>query len=191
MLTKLFVKRIVSVMATSTVLLGLLAPGALHGYDLKREFDSKLPAAKPLAFGQVYATLGRLVRDGLVVEESIERAGGPDRTTYAVTSEGRSVLWQWMTAVEPPVPFVAGELFAKVVVILLLGDEHQALQFLETQRAAHLARMRECTAVKTDPQARTVDVVAADLILAHLDADLKWMQTTMDRVSQLRLEVHR
>ncbi len=178
-------------MATSSILLGLLAPGALHGYDLKREFDSKVPAAKPLAAGQIYATLGRLMRDGLVAEEARERAGGPDRTTFAVTADGHLALAEWMTAIEPPIPYVTGELFAKVIIILLLGDENQALQFLEAQRAAHLARMRECTATKTAHDARAVDIVAADLIIAHLAADLTWMQTTVERVSQLRREVHR
>ena len=51
--------------------------------------------------------------------------------------------------------------------------------------------MRELTAVKTAPGAAVADVLAADLAIAHLDADLRWMQTATDRVADLRLEVHR
>lgn len=78
--------------STAHLLLGLLAPGALHGYELKRAHDLRFPGIKPIPFGQVYATLGRLVRDGLAVEAAQERAGGPDRTRYAVTEQGRAAL---------------------------------------------------------------------------------------------------
>ena len=64
-------------MSTPHVLLGLLAGGARHGYELKRAHDERLPQAKPLAYGQVYATLGRLERDGLVAPISTDQDGGP------------------------------------------------------------------------------------------------------------------
>ena len=49
-------------MSTSHVLLGLLAAGSRHGYELKRAHDARLPRARPLAFGQVYATLSQIGR---------------------------------------------------------------------------------------------------------------------------------
>ena len=73
-------------MSTAHVLLGLLAGGPRHGYDLKRSHDQRLPQAKPLAYGQVYATLGRLERDGLVAPAGHDRDGGPDRTSYRLTA---------------------------------------------------------------------------------------------------------
>src|SRR5689334_111108 len=106
-------------MSTSHVLLGLLSVGPQHGYDLKRTHDERLPQAKPVAFGQVYATLGRLERDGLVEATGQDRDGGPDRTTYAITDAGRAHLAEWLSAVEPPAPYVTSILFAKVVVSLL------------------------------------------------------------------------
>ena len=62
-------------MSTAHVLLGLLAGEPKHGYDLKRAHDARLPRAKPLAFGQVYATLARLARDGLVTAVGQDRDG--------------------------------------------------------------------------------------------------------------------
>ena len=50
-------------MSLGTVILGVLADGPAHGYYLKREHDDRFPSARPLAYGQVYATLGRLERD--------------------------------------------------------------------------------------------------------------------------------
>ena len=51
-------------MSIGHALLGILAQGPAHGYDLKREHDLRFAGAKPLAYGQVYATLARLERDG-------------------------------------------------------------------------------------------------------------------------------
>jgi len=177
-------------MSTPYVLLGLLAGGPRHGYDLKRAHDDRMPRAKPLAFGQVYATLGRLERDGLVEESGQDRDGGPDRTSYVLTDAGRAKLDEWLAAIEPPAPFVTSALFSKVVVSLLAADIDRARGYLVAQRAAHTDRLRELTAAKTAPDASVGDVVAADFAIAHLDADLRWLQTTLLRVADLDREVH-
>ena len=176
-------------MSTPYVLLGLLASAPRHGYDLKRAHDERLSLAKPLAFGQVYATLGRLERDGYVEQSGQDRAGGPDRTWYAITDPGRDHLDEWLSAVEPPAPHVTSTLFSKVVVSLLAADADRAREYLIAQRAAHAARMRELTAIKSRPDAGIGDVVAADYAIAHLDADLRWLQTTLQRVADLEKEV--
>ena len=177
-------------MSTSHVLLGLLAAGPRHGYELKRSHDERLPQAKPLAFGQVYSTLGRLERDGLVEQSGQDREGGPDRTSYVLTEAGRARLDDWLTAVEPPAPYVTSTLFAKVVVSLLAAGVDSASTYLTAQRAAHVERLRELTAVKTDRDSSVGDVVAADYAIAHLDADLRWLQTTLLRVADLHREVN-
>lgn len=178
--------------STAHVLLGLLSRGSRHGYDLKREHDVRLPRARPLAFGQVYATLGRLVRDGLIVEASQDKDGGPERTSFELTERGKAELDAWLGRAEEPSPYVQSTLFAKVVVALVAADDAStARRYLSTQRAAHLARMRELTTAKSDDQTLVADVVGADYGLAHLDADLRWMQTTLERVDRLRAEVHR
>jgi DNA-binding PadR family transcriptional regulator len=176
-------------MSTSHLLLGLLSVGPQHGYDLKRAHDERLPQAKPLAFGQVYATLGRLERDGLVEQTGHDRDGGPDRTTYAITDAGRGKLGEWLATVEPAAPYVNSVLFAKVVVSLLASGATAATDYLVAQRAAHTTRMRELTAVKTTRDSTAGDVVAADYAIAHLDADLRWLQATLLRITDLHREV--
>lgn len=176
--------------STPHVLLALLAGGSRHGYDLKRAHDERLPRARPLAFGQVYATLARLQRDGLVFPTGQEREGGPERTTYALTAEGRTALEEWLSTVERPMPYVGSTLFAKVVVALLVTDANRARSYLIAQRRAHTERLRELTAAKTAPGATLDDVIAADFAIAHLDADLRWLQATLDRVADWHREVH-
>ncbi|MBB4767049.1 PadR family transcriptional regulator [Amorphoplanes digitatis] len=177
-------------MSTSHVLLGLLSAGPQHGYELKRVHDERLPRAKPLAYGQVYATLGRLERDGLVEQSGQDQEGGPERTSYALTDAGRDKLGEWLAAVEPPAPYVTSDLFAKVIVSLLAAGTTAATDYLVAQRAAHTTRLRELTAVKTAPDSSAGDVVAADYAIAHLDADLTWLQTTLLRVAELHREVN-
>jgi DNA-binding PadR family transcriptional regulator len=171
-------------MSTAHVLLGLLSGGPQHGYDLKRHYDERLPLARPIAFGQVYATLGRLERDGLVRRDAGVRAGGPDRTPFQLTDHGAKALDEWLRAVEPPAPHVGGTILAKVLVALFVAGEESAYRYLTAQREAHTRRLRELTAVKSAPGARPDEVIAADYAITHLDADLRWLRNTLARVRE-------
>ncbi|MFE9098419.1 PadR family transcriptional regulator [Streptomyces sp. NPDC007264] len=174
-------------MSTRHILLGLLAAGPSHGYDLKRRHDERFPQARPLAYGQAYTTLQRLVRDGLAEVEGTDSDGGPERTLYRSTDAGSRELTRWAGEISPPAPFVTNEIFAKVVVSILASADPAA--YLAAQRAAHMARMRELTTLKTAPHADLATVLSADYALNHLDADLRWMTATADRLTTLTAEV--
>ncbi len=176
-------------MSTGHLLLGLLAEGERHGYDLKREHDARFPAARPLAFGQVYATLERMRRRGWVDAATTVKVDGPERTPYVMTDDGRAELERWLADVEPPSPFVANPLSVKVTLALLTADEALAQDFLRRQREAHLVRMREYTQLKMQPQSSLGEVLAADYALTHLDADLRWIDAALDRVADLKEEI--
>jgi DNA-binding PadR family transcriptional regulator len=176
-------------MTLSFVILGLLSAGPLHGYELKRAHDQRMPQAKPAAFGQVYASLGRLERDGLVTPSGHDQAGGPERTAFGITEAGRAALDGWLGEIEPPAPHVTSALLTKVTVALLAAGEQRARTYLSAQRHAHAARLREYTRLKTEKGIRFADLIAADYAIAHLNADLVWLQTTLDRVADLRREV--
>jgi len=176
-------------MTTGHVLMGLLVAGERHGYDLKREHDEVFAGAKPLAFGQVYATLERLAKKQHVQAVEVERVDGPDRTVFAITADGRSELDRWLSEVEAPSPHVANPLAVKATIALLVGSEEQAHRYLAEQRAAHLERMRHYTKAKTDPAAPITEVLAADYAIAHLDADLQWLDLAMDRIAAFHAAV--
>jgi len=75
-------------MSVPLTLLGLLEREPSHGYDLKRDYDTYFGRGRPLSFGQVYATLGRLSRDGKVVMDEVAPGEGPERKRYVITEAG-------------------------------------------------------------------------------------------------------
>lgn len=166
-------------------LLGLLEPEPTYGYELKRSYDLRFGEGKPLPYGQVYATLGRLERDGRVEVRGTEPGAGPERKRYAITPDGVTVLDEWLTQPEPAEPHLQSVLFAKVVLALLSG--RPADKFLDAQRAAHMTRMRELTAQRR--AAKLGHALLADYALFHLEADLRWIDMTESRLDQLTGEI--
>jgi DNA-binding PadR family transcriptional regulator len=168
-------------MSVPLTLLGLLDREPSHGYDLKRDYDDFFGRARPLAFGQVYATLARLARDGKVSAGQTEPGGGPDRKRYAITDAGKTEVEAWLSEPVPAEPYLQTVLFTKVVLSLMLGQD--AERYLDIQRATHLRRMRELTDVKRT--GALVDVMLADHGLFHLEADLRWIDATSARLGAL------
>src|SRR5437764_15271871 len=83
-------------MSVPVTLLGLLEREPSHGYDLKRDYDAYFGRGKPLPFGQVYATLARLARDGKVDAGQAEPGAGPDRKRYSITDRGVAQVEAWL-----------------------------------------------------------------------------------------------
>ena len=166
-------------------LLGLLDREPSHGYDLKRDYDTYFGRGRPLPFGQAYATLARLTRDGKAMVGEAEPGAGPDRKRYTITEDGKSEVELWLAEPIPAEPHLQTDLFVKVVLSLMLG--RHAEEYLDVQRAAHLARMRELTDLKG--RGGVVDALLADHGLFHLEADLRWIELTEARLAALAEEV--
>ena len=168
-------------MSVPLTLLGLLEREPSHGYDLKRAYDTFFGRGKQLPFGQVYATLGRLARDGKVTAGDAEPGDGPYRKRYAITDTGRHDVDAWLADPVEPEPHLQTVLFAKVTLALMLGKP--AAAYLDAQRGAHIRRMQQLTELKRT--ASLVDVLLADHALFHLEADLRWIDLTSLRLNEL------
>ena len=175
-------------MTTGHVLMGLLRRGQQHGYDLKRRHDEVFPSARPMAFGQVYAALGRLVDKGWVRPAATEQEGGPERTVFELTDAGMDEVRIWSRSPEVPPPHIANPLAAKLRVALLVGGQPAAREFLRGQRATHMDRMRELTRERRAASADLERVLAVDYALGHLDADVRWMEETQERLDEIEGE---
>ena len=133
-------------MSVPLTLLGLLEREPSHGYDLKRDYDAFFGRGKQLPFGQVYATLGRLARDGKVTAGDAEPGDGPDRKRYAITDAGRHEVDTWLAEPVEPEPHLQTVLFAKVTLALMLGKpavglpRHAARRAYPAHARAHRAQ---------------------------------------------------
>lgn len=168
-------------MSISLTLLGLLEAGPRYGYDLKRSYDARFGNDRPLHYGQVYSTLSRLLKNGLVEVTGIESGDGPDRKRYTITDAGVTDLETWLRTPEKPAAYLQNTLYAKVVLALL--SDRDAADVLDIQRAEHLKAMRVLTKRKADGD--LADALICDHALFHLDADLRWLELTTARLDQL------
>ncbi|MEU3354246.1 PadR family transcriptional regulator [Streptomyces sp. NPDC037389] len=172
-------------MSIAHTLLGLLEAGPRHGYDLKRAFDERFGHDRPLHYGQVYSTMSRLLKNGLVEVDGVEAGGGPERKRYAITDAGVTDVEQWLGRPEKPEPYLQSTLYTKVVLALLTGRAADAL--LDAQRAEHLRLMRDLTRRKSSGD--LADQLICDHALFHLEADLRWLELTAARLDRLSKEV--
>jgi hypothetical protein len=102
-----------------------------------------------------------------------------------ITDQGVTEIAAWLAEAVEPEPHLQTVLFAKVVLALMTG--RSAETYLDTQRAAHLQRMRELTKIKR--KGTTVDALLADHGLFHLEADLRWIDLTAARLDALAKQV--
>lgn len=174
-------------MSVAHALLSFLEQTPRHGYELKQHYDELFSAGKPVQFGQIYSTLARLERDGRIRLDQTEPGQGPERKRYEITPAGIAELQRWLAEPVTPEPHLQSTLFTKTVLALQSG--RPADEYLDAQRARHLERMRELTAMKWEGDLATA--LLADHALFHLEADLRWIDQTRARLDGLRQEVTR
>jgi DNA-binding PadR family transcriptional regulator len=165
------------------VLLGLLATGPKHGYELKTDFEDLLGGTWDLNIGQVYLTLGRLERDGLVSSDVVPQESRPDRKVYAITKLGRKELDRWSSEpVQDPV-HLRDELLLKVMVHALVesDDPHDLIW---AQRQRHLELLSQLLALRDEPDLGASTELLVEAGVAHLEADLKWLDVVERRLGR-------
>src|SRR5215468_6755781 len=87
------------------VVLALLAKEPSHGYQLRARLQLALgPLAEALNAGQVYVTLNRLEKAGLVGSERVGQTDRPDRKVYELTAAGRERVTEWLQETSWPTP---------------------------------------------------------------------------------------
>jgi len=172
-------------MPTSHTLLALLEREPAHGYTLKRQYDERFAQTRPLAFGQVYASLARFEKQGWARVTDVVAGEGPERKRYRITPEGTNVVENWVFEPQSAGVFSTSTLFARVAVALMSGRSAQTV--LANQRATHLVRMRELTGLRK--RAGVDGVLAISYELAHLDADLRWIEESAERLNKVPRDI--
>lgn len=169
-------------------LLGLLAGGPRHGYDLARSFasDSALGEVLHLSASHLYALLGRLERDGLIHGHREEVVGYPTRRVYEITAVGREALLAWLhEPVEHPRDMRI-EFPLKLYLALLLDPGH-ARTLIERQRdffSSYVRRLDdELVARDASPADASFIALMRDARRGRLLASLAWLDRCTDVIS--------
>jgi DNA-binding PadR family transcriptional regulator len=171
-------------------LLALLGERASNGHQLKTDFEAATGGVWPLNVGQVYTTLDRLERDGLVVQT--DRAGdGAAQKRYELTAAGREELAAWWSLVPADEPPPRDELMLKVLFAIGQGSEH-ALAVITAHRSALLSllqrRRRErrdaaqANGHVRDAASELAELVVQDALVVRAEADLRWLDMCEARV---------
>jgi DNA-binding PadR family transcriptional regulator len=164
-------------------LLALLEREPMHGYQLRVEFERSTGLTWPLNIGQVYTTLSRLSRDGLVEETDLARE--PGKVVYRLTEAGRAELATWFATPVAPVEHPRDELAIKVALALHTpGVDVPAV--LQTQRTAALRKLRELTRLKAEAAEKADEawLLVLDLMIFRTESEARWLDHSEARLAR-------
>jgi DNA-binding PadR family transcriptional regulator len=157
------------------VVLALLAKEPAHGYQLRARLRAALGSlGEGMNAGQVYVTLTRLEKAGLLSVESGDRPEGSDRKVYALTPEGQQRVAEWIAEVGWPRPDLA-EFHLKLVAAAAarLADP---LVIVDTQRRELLRRLRDAQRVAMEEPPGSDAALLLEGVVLRLQADLRWLE---------------
>jgi DNA-binding PadR family transcriptional regulator len=162
-------------------LLALLSEGPKYGLQLRQEFEARTGEVWPLNVGQVYTTLGRLERDGLVESEDSGEADGPQKG-FRITAEGERELAEWLRTPPDLSSPPRDELVIKVLVAVRVPgtDVHEVVQ---VHRRYVVELMQQWTHIKQDADEHDLGLgLAVDAELFRLDAVIRWLDAADGRL---------
>lgn len=169
-------------MSVRHALLALLGEGPKYGLQLRQEFEAGTGEVWPLNVGQVYLTLQRLERDGLVAADE-DTDEGPQKR-YRITESGREELMTWLgppldTGVPP-----RDELVIKVLVALRVPGV-DVVDLVQAHRRRLVGMMQHFTGLKAEADERDIGLLlVADAEIYRLDAVIRWLDSAEARLHQ-------
>jgi DNA-binding PadR family transcriptional regulator len=169
-------------MSVRHALLALLAEGPKYGLQLREEFEARTGEVWPLNVGQVYTTLQRLERDGLV--ESDDAADEGPQKGFRITADGAAELDQWLRTPPDLASPPRDELVMKVLVAVRMPgtNVHEVIQ---VHRRYLVELMQQWTRIKEDEADFDVGLaLVVDAELFRLDAVIRWLDAADGRLKR-------
>jgi DNA-binding PadR family transcriptional regulator len=162
-------------------ILALLADGPRHGYLLKLDLELATGDAVAVNVGQVYTTLQRLERDGLVEDGGNDAEG---RAVYRITQPGISSLRDWVSRPEDLAAAGRDEISIKVL-LALFTPGLDPRQVIETQRRATMGLLQDFTQLRSqDNDADLAWQLHLDRLMYSAEAELKWLDRVEERLQR-------
>jgi DNA-binding PadR family transcriptional regulator len=163
-------------------ILALLASSPAHGYELKRELEQHFGAAlPPLNTGQIYTSLARLERDGLVDADRVAQDSRPNKRVYRLTAQGQAALDEWVTQPTPGTR-LRDEFFMKLVLAGRAGIADPRV-LIERQRGEYLQSLRDLDRLLGTANGEWAASLLIEGAALHLEADLKWLALCEERLT--------
>src|SRR5215471_14924306 len=172
-------------MSIRHALVALLSEGPKYGLQLREEFEARTGEVWPLNVGQVYTTLQRLERDGLVESEGTDE--GPQKA-YEITESGAAELAEWLRTPPDLSAPPRDELVMKVLVAIRLPgtDVHEVIQ---AHRRYLVQLMQQWTRIKEDEAESDLGLaLVVDAELFRLDAVIRWLDSADGRLKRADAE---
>ncbi len=170
-------------MSVRYALLALLSEGPKYGLQLRQEFEARTGEVWPLNVGQVYTTLQRLERDGLV--ESNDAAEEGPQKGFGITKDGEEELSQWLRTPPDLSSPPRDELVIKVLVALRVPgiEVHQVIQ---VHRRYLVELMQQWTRLKEDEAEFDLGfALVVDAELFRLDSVVRWLDAADGRLRRV------
>ena len=168
-------------MSVRQALLALLGQEPKYGYQLRAEFEQRTGATWPLNVGQVYTTLARLERDGLVEQVAGATAGEDGHVTYRITDPGRDEVSAWFTTPVPRTQPPRDELAIKLALAVTVPGVDVG-SVIQQQRSATMAALQDYTRLKRSGRAAqpedTTDLawgLVLDSLVFAAEAEIRWL----------------
>jgi DNA-binding PadR family transcriptional regulator len=163
------------------LLLGLLASGPRHGYELKGVFDDFLGSTWPMNIAQIYSALTKLEDEGMVSCEVVPQDNVPNRKVYSLTEAGRHELDTWMDEpAEGPVR-LRDEMFFKLLVRIHVPGG-KPMQLIARQRQSYLQALADLSQAQDEPGLELGTSLLLDGAALRLEADLRWLDHCEERL---------
>ncbi|MFT4215205.1 MAG: PadR family transcriptional regulator [Microbacterium sp.] len=172
-------------MSVRQSLLAILDQGPCYGYQLRAEFDRRTGSTWPLNVGQIYNTLDRLERDGLVAKGDVDAQG---HVYWQITDAGSAAVRTWLAEPVERTQATRDELAIKLAVAATLPGVDVAA-VIQTQRAASLRQLQELNRAKyaganpDGPEELAWSLVIDSMIFAA-EAEIRWLDHTEQRLAQ-------
>jgi DNA-binding PadR family transcriptional regulator len=162
-------------------ILGLLAEEPLHGYEVKNRFESLLGGTWEVNIGQIYSTLQRLERDGLV--EAADDRGDRGKLPYHLTATGRRTLDDWLRQPEAEPQQLREEIYVKLLLASRLANGNLD-RLLADQRRVYLQRLKDLAGLERQAREQGRDdlVLLMKAAVLHTEADLKWTDVWSEEI---------
>lgn len=169
-------------MSVRHALLALLTEGPKYGLQLRQEFEARTGEVWPLNVGQVYTTLQRLERDGLV--ESDDAGDEGPQKGFRITEAGESELFGWLRTPPDLTSPPRDELVIKVLVALRMPGV-DVREVIQVHRRYVVQLMQQYTRLKEDAPDDDVGLaLVVDAELFRLDAVVRWLDAADGRLKR-------